>query len=464
MDTFGTNDKLALVVGTLALLAVFAAGLGAVAVRHLWPAVGGIAAFGLVGALSAASRPGRGPLHAVPAVVGAVAASAALWALRGPLAHRSPAPPGRPSAADRLPTGFDRRRFLFGAAAIGGGAAAAGGVGRLLQRRFEVGAARDAVALPAAASPAVPLPARADLGVPGITPFVTPNRRLLPGRHGDRGAAGASGRLAAADRRHGRPARHPQLRGPAVAAAGRAGPHPRVRVQQRRRATWRATPAGWASRWRTSLHEAGVHRGADQLVSRSVDGFTAGTPVSAVLDGRDAMVAVGMNGEPLPVAHGFPARLVVPGLYGYTSATKWLEHLELTTFDAYDAVLGEAGLVARGADQDHGPHRHAEGPGPRARRTGAGRWRGLGPPPGHRGGRGPGRRRPVAAGRVSARCPTATPGGSGCTRGTPRRPGPDGTRSPPAPPTGPATVQTSTRADPKPDGASGWHSIVVEVR
>jgi DMSO/TMAO reductase YedYZ molybdopterin-dependent catalytic subunit len=71
---------------------------------------------------------------------------------------------------------------------------------------------------------------------------------------------------------------------------------------------------------------------ADQVVSRSVDGFTAGTPTAALLDGRDAMIAVGMNGEPLPIDHGFPARMVVPGLYGYVSATKWLAELELTTF------------------------------------------------------------------------------------------------------------------------------------
>jgi hypothetical protein len=85
------------------------------------------------------------------------------------------------------------------------------------------------------------------------------------------------------------------------------------------------------------LEEAGVQAGSDQLVSRSVDDWTAGSPVDLVMDGRDAMVAIGMNGEPLPVEHGFPARLVIPGLYGFTSATKWVTELELTTFGAYDA-------------------------------------------------------------------------------------------------------------------------------
>ncbi len=85
------------------------------------------------------------------------------------------------------------------------------------------------------------------------------------------------------------------------------------------------------------LERAGVDAGATQLVGRSVDGFTVGFPTEAALDGRAAMVAYAMNGEPLPAVHGFPARLVVPGLYGYVSATKWLNEIELTTLDAFDA-------------------------------------------------------------------------------------------------------------------------------
>ena len=84
------------------------------------------------------------------------------------------------------------------------------------------------------------------------------------------------------------------------------------------------------------LRDAGVQEGATQLVGRSTDGYTAGFPVDDAMDGRDALIAIGMNGEPLPLQHGFPARLVVPGLYGYVSATKWLAELELTTFEAFD--------------------------------------------------------------------------------------------------------------------------------
>lgn len=95
------------------------------------------------------------------------------------------------------------------------------------------------------------------------------------------------------------------------------------------------------------LAQAGVRPGADLLLSRSVDGFTAGTPVSAVTDGRDALLAVGMNGNPLPIEHGYPARLVVPGLYGYVSATKWVVDLELTRFDLASAYWTDRGWAAQ---------------------------------------------------------------------------------------------------------------------
>ena len=104
-------------------------------------------------------------------------------------------------------------------------------------------------------------------------------------------------------------------------------------------ATWIGVPL------RGLLEEAGIRAGADQLVSRSVDGMTIGTPTSAVMDGRDAMIAVAMNGEPLPPVHGYPARMLVPGLFGYVSATKWLTELELSTFDAYDAYWVQRGWV-----------------------------------------------------------------------------------------------------------------------
>ena len=96
------------------------------------------------------------------------------------------------------------------------------------------------------------------------------------------------------------------------------------------------------------LDRAGVQPGATQLVGRSVDGFTAGFPTAVLADGRRALVALAMGGEPLPLRHGFPARLVVPGLYGYVSATKWLEELELTTLDGFDAYWVPRGWAKEG--------------------------------------------------------------------------------------------------------------------
>jgi DMSO/TMAO reductase YedYZ molybdopterin-dependent catalytic subunit len=98
------------------------------------------------------------------------------------------------------------------------------------------------------------------------------------------------------------------------------------------------------------LEEAGVRPDATQLVSRSVDGMTIGTPTAVVMDGRDAMLAVEMNGEPLPIDHGFPVRMIVPGLYGYVSATKWVVEIEATTFEAFDPYW-----IERGWTEDPGP-------------------------------------------------------------------------------------------------------------
>jgi DMSO/TMAO reductase YedYZ molybdopterin-dependent catalytic subunit len=102
--------------------------------------------------------------------------------------------------------------------------------------------------------------------------------------------------------------------------------------------------ASWTGyRVRDLLADAGVHADADMVLSTSSDGFTAGTPVEALTDGRDALLAVGMNGQPLPTKHGYPARVVVPGLYGYVSATKWVVDLEITRFDKAQAYWTRLG-------------------------------------------------------------------------------------------------------------------------
>jgi DMSO/TMAO reductase YedYZ molybdopterin-dependent catalytic subunit len=95
------------------------------------------------------------------------------------------------------------------------------------------------------------------------------------------------------------------------------------------------------------LRQAGIAAGADQLLCTSADGFTSGVPVQAVMDGRDALLAVAMNGRPLPVAHGFPVRMVVPGLYGYVSACKWITDIEVTTYQAATAYWAQRGWDAQ---------------------------------------------------------------------------------------------------------------------
>ena len=147
------------------------------------------------------------------------------------------------------------------------------------------------------------------------------------------------------------------------------------------------------------LDMAGVQPGATQVVPRSVDGWTAGFPTAWLTDPahpRDAMIAVKMNDEPLPAEHGFPARLIVPGLYGYVSATKWLAELELTTLEAFDAYWVPRGwakeapiLTQSRIDVPNGNVQAGDRPG-RRRRVGA-RSR-------HLEGRGLGRRRRLAAG------------------------------------------------------------------
>jgi DMSO/TMAO reductase YedYZ molybdopterin-dependent catalytic subunit len=101
-------------------------------------------------------------------------------------------------------------------------------------------------------------------------------------------------------------------------------------------------------RVRDLLAAAGIHPDADMVLSTSSDGFTAGTPVEALTDDRDALLAITMNGQPLPLEHGYPARLVVPGLYGYVSATKWIVDLELTRYDRAEAYWTRLGWSSHG--------------------------------------------------------------------------------------------------------------------
>ncbi|MFD6990125.1 molybdopterin-dependent oxidoreductase [Streptomyces sp. NPDC059943] len=358
---FGNDDKLVLQLGILALLALFAMAVGVASLRYRKVGSAAVLVFGAIGALAAVERPDGRLSDALPSVVGGLTACAVLYLLAGRLAFR-PSPLGDRGADGTTedtggPTGavgagtvgadpgtFDRRGFVIAASAAAAASAGAGLLGRRLNASgaAEAAASRRTIALPAPASTARPIPAGADLRIRGLSSFTTPNKDfyrvdtalVVPRVDAD------SWRL----RIHGEGVTRPLTvsfqdllqrklieRDITLTCVSNEVGGPYVG-----NARWIGVPLA------DLLREAGVKppsKGgrADQLVSRSVDGMTIGTPVDAVMDGRDAILAVGMNGEPLPFDHGFPVRMVVPGLYGYVSACKWLEDLELTTFAGYDA-------------------------------------------------------------------------------------------------------------------------------
>ncbi|MEU6807556.1 sulfite oxidase [Streptomyces sp. NPDC046831] len=359
---FGTDDKLVLQLGILVVLAVMALVLGVLAARCRRAGAAGLLLFGAVGAAAAVSRPdSTGGTDALPAVVGAMAGALLLYVLVGRLteARRSPASTCgsvTEEAGDGLHAsgGWDRRGFVLAAASAAAASAAVGAVGRSLNasRGNDAIASRRKVVLPSPGSPAQPVPDRAGPRVPGISPFFTPNddfyrvdTALVVPR-----VDATAWRL----RIHGKGVRRP-------AVYSFDDLLRRELVERDVTLTCVSNEVGGPyvgnARWigvrlADLLAECGVRppsRGgpADQLVSRSVDGMTIGSPVEDVMDGRDAMLALGMNGEPLPFEHGFPARMVVPGLYGFVSACKWIEDLQLTTFATYDPYWVKRGWARR---------------------------------------------------------------------------------------------------------------------
>jgi DMSO/TMAO reductase YedYZ molybdopterin-dependent catalytic subunit len=355
IDVFGVHDKTALLVGTAVLLGAFAALVGLLAVRSMVVGLAGITLFGALGVAAALTRPGAGPAAAWPSLVGAVLAAVVLWLLiAGPLTIAGTGEPVEVPAATPEPVpdqgnlaGAGRRRFLAGVGLVLATATVSGLTGRWLSTRRGVAAARSAVTLPTPASPAPPVPAGADLALPQLAAYTTPNAAFY--RIDTALVVPQVDPAAWQLRIHGR-VRHPITLSFADLLA-------RPMVERDMTLACVSNEVGGDlignARWlgvrvKDLLDEADPLDGADQVVGRSADGWTCGTPTSVLRDGRDALLAVGMNGEPLPVEHGFPVRVVVPGLYGYVSACKWVVELELTSFADFDAYWVPRGWSAQG--------------------------------------------------------------------------------------------------------------------
>ena len=357
---FGSHDKMVLLAGIYIVLAFFAMLTGIAARRRLAYGLAGLAVFAALGVTAEATRPVSGPADAIPTLVG-VAAGAIVLRLLARSAAAQPARPAETSASltdpvvvraraagqsgggpppapspGRLPGGDspgapDRRRFLLTAAGAAALAAGGAGAGQALLSRFNVTAARSAIRLPRPGASGPAPPPGADLAVPGISPFTTPNGSFyrvdtalsLPQVPPETWHLRVHGMVERElditfDQLLKRPLTEADI---TLACVSNQVGGPFVG-----NARWLGASLA------ALLREAGVKRGADQILSTSADGWTCGTPIQTVMDGRTALLAVGMNGEPLLVAHGFPARMMVPGLYGYVSATKWVVDLEITTF------------------------------------------------------------------------------------------------------------------------------------
>ncbi|GAA2362209.1 molybdopterin-dependent oxidoreductase [Saccharopolyspora halophila] len=322
---FGTADKIALLVGMLLVVAALAVGAGLLSWLRWWPGALVIAAFGVVGLAAAATRAGGGVLPALVSLVVGVGAFGLLWwiAARPDRAEQQLAPAS---------SGWARRRFLAtsGLVVVGSGLAAAGG--SVLSRGSGAVSSRAEVA---SRLPRVPLPAipsGADFAASGTPTFLTANRDfyridtalVVPQLSAEdwrlrvHGMVGTELDLSFDDLLHRR------LEARAITLACVSNPIGGDLIST---ANFVGVPV------RDLLLEAGVRPGAQQLLTRSSDGYTAGTPLDVLLEpDRGALLAFEMNGRPLPAEHGFPVRMVVPGLYGYVSATKWLVDAKVTTF------------------------------------------------------------------------------------------------------------------------------------
>ncbi|MCA0294296.1 MAG: molybdopterin-dependent oxidoreductase [Actinobacteria bacterium] len=339
VSTVGTADKPLLIAGIAVVAGLVAALAGIAARKRRWVGDLACAVFGLAGVVAALTRASAGPLDAVPSLLAAAVAAVVLRLLLGRLERRDQTAE-RPQA--RTKAGLDRRVLLAGGAGVLATAATATLPGVSRPQPTE-----SAVTLPAPAETASALPTGLDATVAGISPLRTPvadfyriDTALFVPQLGT-----ADWTLSV----NGLVARPFELSWTELLAL--------PMIERDITLTCVSNEIGGpycgSTRWQgvrvaDLLERAQPAAGADMVLSTSSDGFTASTPLAVLLDGRDAMVAVAMDGRPLPREHGFPARLLTPGLYGYVGATKWLTSLRVTTFAADQAYWTVRGWGERG--------------------------------------------------------------------------------------------------------------------
>jgi len=335
VSTFGTNDKLALFIGMAVVLTAACAVMGVLGARRQTAGFVAFVGVGAIGALAVVSRPRSGSFDILPTMIGV---AAGLWALSALW------PQGARASAG---TTIDRRRFLVGGAGVAAAGATAAAIGQSLgQRAAQATKSRSAIRLPKAVNPVV-IPPGAQLDVKGITPYVMPNEAfyridtalVVP----QLDTAGWSLKV------HGMVDQEVTIDWATLLTKPMQDALVTLMCVSNEVGgdlTGNAVWTGWPVR--ELLKMAGPQPGADMVLSTSIDGWTAGTPLSVLTDDRNALLAIAMNGEPLPQEHGFPVRMVVPGLYGYVSATKWVTELKVTRFADDEGYWTPRGWSARG--------------------------------------------------------------------------------------------------------------------
>lgn len=340
VDLFGTADKLVFNLLIVVVAIIGSAVLGIVARTRFHLAVPGFLGAGLGAmAISVLFDPLVEPILALVSTGVTVGTGVGIlrWLLRGSV----------PSEMAQMPD-WSRRRFIGTSLAVAGGAVVGSVIGRWIGELTRVATPPDVAPLPEPVDLLPPLAAGTDLAIPGLGPIVTPNAEFYR-----IDTALITPRLDAATWRltvTGMVDRSMTLTYDDLLALPLHEQYVTIACVSNEVGGDLVGNALWTgARLRDVLDAAGVQRGATQVVGRSFDGWTAGFPTEWVMtDEREALIAVAMNGEPLPAEHGFPARLIVPGLFGYVSATKWLTEIELTPWDAFDAYWVPLGWAKEG--------------------------------------------------------------------------------------------------------------------